>query len=122
MRILVLTALIAILPVPASAMCFEPHFLGRAPTAPVNFYMSKPSVPFCLSSYSYTKEHTCSQWELDSYFDDVEDYAAALQRYYEQVVAFANDTARYAKEAGTFADEAYNYANCEIKDVNTQHE
>jgi len=98
---------------PASAICFDPSFYDSTPTPPSSF--SKPDVPFCLSSYAYTKEHTCSQWELDSYFDDVADYVDDLQRFYAEAVAFANEAVR-------FSNEAYDYAQCEANDVNTQHE
>jgi hypothetical protein len=121
-RALWLIALLPLLPVPSGAACFTPYFSGREPSPPYGFFASKPSIPFCLSSYSYTKTHTCSQWELDSYFEDVADYAEDVRRYNDEVVAFANEAAAYAKEAIEFSDQVYNYAVCEIKEVNSQHE
>lgn len=117
--IILLTSFLA---TPATAFCFDPSFSSDPPEPPTIFYRSKPSVPYCLSSYSYTHKHTCSQWELDSYFDDVDRYVREMRSYYDDAVAFANEATEYANDAIRFSENVYNYATCEIKDVNSQHE
>lgn len=95
------------------AYCSEPSFYQTGPVAPGSY--SKPDVPFCLSTYSYSGTHTCNDWEIDSYRDEVKDYVRKLQDYADE----AND---FANAAILFANEAVDYAKCEAKEVNTQHE
>lgn len=107
---------------PASALCFQPTFFERAPSAPMQPYLSKPRVPYCLSSYAYSGTHSCSKWEIDSYFDDVSDYVDDVKEYNDDVVRFANAAVAFANAASRYSDKVYDFALCDIKDVNTQHE
>ncbi len=102
MRLPLMVLLVSLSTMPASAICFDPSFYEDAPSAPVRYLSSKPSVPYCLSGYGYSGKHTCSQWELDDYFDDVAKYAQDMQRYYEEAVAFANEATEFANEAIRF--------------------
>ena len=95
------------------AYCSEPSFSESEPDAPSSY--QKPSVPYCLSEYSYSGKHTCDEWEIDSYFDEVNRYIRKLRDYVQEAKEFAN-------EAIQFANEAVEYANCEAKDVKSQHE
>lgn len=106
---------LAFLPAPAFGYCYEPSapYGLNPPDAPGSY--SRPSVPFCLSNYSYSNEHTCDQWELDAYFSDIEDYATSLQTY---LVDFDD----YARKVANLALEAEAYALCEAEEVSTQHE
>ncbi|WP_130406627.1 hypothetical protein [Thalassococcus sp. S3] len=105
----------------------EPSFSGHEPSAPSSF--QKPDVPYCLSSYSYSGTHACEEYELNAYFDEVEEYVEALEEYYEEALSFAREAIDYANEAKAFsneiqqfADEVLEYAKCEAEDVSTQHE
>lgn len=106
---------LAFVPAPALAYCITPSvpYSMRAPEAPGSY--SRPSVPYCLNGYSYTREHTCDQWELDSYFSDVEDYVNELQTYLDEINA-------YARKVNLLARDAEAYAVCEAEEVSTQHE
>lgn len=97
----------------ANAYCSEPSMYGGAPSAPGSF--SKPSPPYCLSGYGYTRSHTCSDWEIDSYIDGVNDYIRKLNN-------FANEARDFANSAINFANDAADYANCEAKDVKSEFE
>lgn len=106
---------LAFLPAPAFGYCYEPSVPSRlsAPDAPGSY--SRPSVPYCLSTYSYSNEHTCDQWELDAYFSDVEVYVNSLQTYLV-------DFNEYARKVSRLEQEAEAYALCEAEEVSTQHE
>lgn len=97
----------------AYAYCSEPSFYEMQPTAPRTY--TKPSVPFCLSSYSFSRTHTCSQWELDAYKREVADYIEDLNDYLSDAIAFADAATLYVREAES-------YARCEADEVSTQHE
>ncbi|WBU53597.1 hypothetical protein [Paracoccus sp. SCSIO 75233] len=110
-----------------SVYASEPSFSGYEPSAPSSF--QKPDVPYCLSSYSYSGTHDCDEYELNAYFDEVEEYVEDLEDYYEEALIFAQEAIDYANEAlafsndiQQFADEVLDYANCEAEDVTTQHE
>lgn len=96
----------------ASAACYEPSSYNSAPSS---FYERRPSVPYCLSQYSYSREHTCQQYELDSYFDDVQDYVDALNEHHAELVEFANAA---VKDANDYLI----YVECEVDEVVAQHE
>ena len=102
-----------LMPEQSHAYCSEPSFYKSAPDAPGSY--SKPNVPYCLSTYSYSGTHTCDDWEINSYLDEVRDYVGKLRDYADEANNFANTAIR-------FANEAVDYANCEAKDANTQHE
>lgn len=93
-----------------------------SPIVPFNFgppdppgSFSRPNVPYCLSSYSYSASHTCEEWELDRYFSDIDAYVASLQRYLNEF----ND---FTREVASLSEDAERYANCEAKEATTQHE
>ncbi|MDR7029824.1 hypothetical protein [Rhizobium rosettiformans] len=96
----------------AWAYCYEPSESFSPPEGPSSY--SKPSVPYCLSSYRFSGEHTCEQWEIDSYQRDVEEYVDKLQVY-------MNEAAEVARQAATFAEEVETYARCEAEEVLSQH-
>lgn len=83
------------------------------PSPPSSY--EKPDVPFCLSTFSYTNEHTCESWEIDSYVGDVEKYVEKMRDYASEAVNHANKMREYALSAQA-------YASCEIEDVVSQHE
>ncbi len=85
----------------AFAFCSAPSMYEDAPEPPGQY--TKPDVPYCLSGYSYTRTHTCDQWELDSYIDEINEYISKLQDYTREAESFAN-------AAAGFADEAFEYA------------
>jgi hypothetical protein len=97
---------------PAWAFCYEPSYYESTPSS---FYKTKPRVPYCLSQYSYSQEHTCERYELDSYFDEVDDYVKALTEHHSKLVDYANATAGHA-------NDFLKYAECEAKEVASQHE
>ena len=89
---------------PSFAFCSEPSFISSVPEPPSSF--SKPDAPFCLSDYSWSRKHSCDQWEIDSYISDINEYIRKLRTYVDE----ANE---FASEASSFASEAFDYAQCE---------
>ena len=92
----------------ALSYCSEPSMYASAPDAPSSY--SKPSKPYCMSSYQFTGKHDCSEWELSQYLSEVEDYIEKLRGYAEAAQNFA-------EEAISFSSDAIDYANCEIRDA-----
>lgn len=86
------------------AYCSAPSIFSQPPTAPGTY--GRPSVPMCLSNYEISGQHTCSNWEINNYIDDVNSYVRELSDY-------AEDAQRFANDAATFADDALVYAECE---------
>lgn len=95
----------------AAAYCSEPSTSSSPPSGPGSY--SKPSAPYCMANYSYTREHTCDSWEIDSYIDEVNEYIRKLND-------FSNEAQDYANEAINFANEAAEYARCEANDVKSE--
>ena len=108
-----LNVLAQLIPGMAFAFCSEPSMYEDAPEPPGSY--TKPDAPYCLSGYSYTRTHTCDQWEIDRYFADINDYISKLNNYAREAEAFAN-------AAAGFADEAFEYARCEADDVKSEIE
>jgi hypothetical protein len=81
---------------------------AQPPDAPSTF--SKPSAPYCLSGYRYSGKHTCDNWEIQSYIDEINEYIRKLNEYAEE----ARD---FAQNAINFADEANEYAGCEANEA-----
>jgi hypothetical protein len=77
----------------AMAFCSEPSAPWGKP--------SKPTVPYCVNEYTNT--HTCSDWEIDNYYSDLESYSYDVQSYIRQL----ND----------YIDEAVEYAQCEVNSL-----
>ena len=89
------------MPMTAQAFyCSEPN----APAAPSSW--NKPDVPFCLSGYEYSGEHTCSQWQINSYIDEVNNYISDLNAF--------------ARDAANFASDAHEYAKCSANEIKTE--
>ena len=84
------------------------------PPSPPGTY-SKPSAPFCMSGYSYTRKHTCDSWEIDNYLNEINEYIRKLNGFVDEAQSFAND-------AIAFANEASAYAKCEANDVKSEIE
>lgn len=90
-------------PSAASAFC-------SAPTAPT-MYETKPSPPrepFCVNKIMNT--HTCSNWEINSYNDDVDKYNRDLERYKRASDLFIDQLNAYLTAARRFAE-------CEVRNL-----
>ena len=112
MRAILLSALLSWMPVHAAqAYCYDPSFSGSEPSGP----FSKPSVPYCLSGYGYSREHTCDAWEIQSYQDELDRYIRDLQSY-------SNEASEFANEAIDYANAVTEFAVCQAKEVAAQHE
>jgi len=96
----------------ASAYCFDPTFYAEPPTPPGAY--SKPTVPYCLSDYAWSNEHTCESWEISSYFNDVEAYQSKLDAYVDEL-------STYVDEVANNVASAIDYAACEKSAVANQH-
>lgn len=104
--------LITAVPTSVLAYCIEPNMYNTAPSAP---FTSKPNPPFCMRNYSYTKTHTCSDWEIDRYIARINDYIRDMNSFIDSAYDFAN-------KAVSFANNAEKYALCEISEVKSQIE
>lgn len=98
---------------PAWSFCSSPSFYGDEPTPPSSF--QKPDAPYCLSGYRYTRSHSCDQWELDQYIDEVNDYINDLNNFVDSATEFAN-------AAIEFQNEAARYAQCEAEEAKSEIE
>lgn len=98
---------------PAFGYCYEPSLYSDPPSAPGSY--EEADVPYCLSSYSYSRQHDCDQWELDAYQRELEEYVEKLGRYVSEATAFA-------QEAIDYANRAEDYAVCKAEEVAEQHE
>lgn len=97
----------------AAAFCSEPSTWSSPPSAPGTYL--KPSTPYCMADYSYTREHTCDSWEINGYIDDVNEYIRRLNN-------FADEAREYADNAISFSNEASDYALCEANDAKSELE
>ncbi len=88
----------------ALGYCSQPSFYGTTPSAPGTY--ARPSVPYCLQGFSYTRRHSCEPYEIDSFINEMNDYIRKLN-------AFANESRSFAEEAIDFANSASEYAKCE---------
>ena len=87
------------------AFCSSPY----APDPPSTFMKpTKPNVPWCVDEYSRT--HTCDDWEINSYYNDLDSYRNEVEDYVRQLKDFIY-------EAEAFYSEAVAYANCEISNL-----
>lgn len=92
-RFFILYLILAVFPFcKAFAFCIEPSVPDMA-----SLSMMKPSVLICLSNYKFSGGHECSQWELDSYINDVNAYIQRLNQYVRDSINFANEAQAYAK-------------------------
>lgn len=88
------------------AFCSAPSMYSQPPSAPGTY--ARPSVPYCLSGYEFSGQHTCDDWEINNYIEEVNNYIRELSDY-------AEDAQRFANDAATFADDALVYAECEAE-------
>ncbi len=107
-RVAFLCAIFLSAPTLALAFCSEPYARVTLPDAPGSIH--RPSEPYCLSGYKFSKKHSCSDWEIRGYESEIEDYLNKLQ-------AYANDAVDAANKAISFANDAKSYAKCESEDV-----
>ena len=87
-------ALLLLIPSISFSFCYEPSPPWSKP--------SKPTVPWCVNGWDNT--HTFSDWEIDSYYNDVDNYNYEVRSY-------VNDLQNYLYEAE-------DYVNCEINNLN----
>ncbi|MDE0307341.1 MAG: hypothetical protein OXI87_21045 [Albidovulum sp.] len=89
-----------------SAWCNAPStmWIPMTPVAP-----NKPYVPICINEY--TRTHTCSDWEIASYNNDVENYNWELEQYERDVDAYIDALNEYLYEARE-------YAECMVDELN----
>ena len=71
----------------AGAFCSEPSVYMSTP--------SKPSVPFCVNEWANT--HTCDEWEIQSYYDDLEFYASQAQELINALNIYVSEASEYAQ-------------------------
>ena len=62
---------------------------------------TKPSVPWCVNEWNNT--HTCDEWEIDSYYSDIE--------------AYNNDVEGFIYQLNNYVDEAVKYARCRMGEL-----
>lgn len=106
-KIMVLVALFN--PMSAHAYRSIPSFGYFSPPELPGTY-SRPSLPICLSDFQFSRTHTCDQWVIDSYVDEVNNYIQKLREFVEE----ANE---FNRNASNYASEALDYAKCESDEV-----
>ena len=111
--LLIVTILIFSMVSPAYSYCSEPTLWSDKPDPPPSYH--KPDIPYCLSDYSWSGEHSCDDWEIENYFDEVEDYQRKLRQYLAEVEDYQVAVEDYVSEAIT-------YAKCENDEVLEQHQ
>lgn len=77
----------------AYGFCSDPSPPYRKP--------QKPSPPFCINEWTNT--HTCEDWTIDLYYQELDAYQAEVNRY--------------MRDLQTYVEEAVEYAECEIKEL-----
>lgn len=91
----------------AGAFCSEPSFSGSPTDAPGTF--EEPDVPYCLQDYRWSGRHSCEDYEIDAYQNDVDEFLRKLNSYTNEVVSFANEASNFS--------EASSYARCKSDEV-----
>ena len=81
-RVVLAIVLIALPSQTIAGTCFEPR-------APSSLFLSKPRIPFCVSS------RTCSQFDIDNYKREVSRYFGQLQEYLDDVAKFRKAAVEY---------------------------
>jgi hypothetical protein len=93
-------SLAAVGPASAGLYCtapLAPSFDGNKPQA--------PTVPFCVDKIM--KTHTCDEFTIGRYNNDITEYNNALQTY-------SNSTSQYIDELNEYLKKAKLYAQCEV--------
>ena len=88
------------------AFCSAPSMYSQPPSSRGTY--SRPSVPYCLSGYEFSGQHTCDDWEIENYIDEVNEYIRELAEY-------ARKAQRFADDAAVFSGDALSYAECEAE-------
>ena len=83
----ILLAFLMMLSTQAGAYCSEPSVYMSTP--------NKPSVPFCVNEWDNT--HTCSEWEIQSYYDDLENYRSESQQFINELNTYTSEAVEYAQ-------------------------
>ncbi len=68
----------------------------------------EPSAPYCVNEYSRT--HTCDDYEIDGYNNDIRQYNDDVEDYKRAVEDFVADLRRYVEEAS-------DYAQCAVRQL-----
>lgn len=89
------------------AFCSLPTLYVSAPSSPL---LIKPSAPYCLSNFKYTKKHNCSQFEIDNYISSVKSYLKNMSEY-------NNAVSDYSKNVATYSQEITEYTQCKSKEI-----
>ena len=89
-----LFAILILIPSLSYSYCYEPSPPWSKPI--------KPSVPWCVNEWNYS--HTCSDWEIESYYSDIRNYNYEVESY-------VNDLQNYLYDAE-------DYVRCEINSLN----
>jgi hypothetical protein len=56
---------------------------------------TKPSVPWCVNEWDNT--HTCSDWEIQQYYDDLENYRAEVDQFITALNQYVSEASDYAQ-------------------------
>jgi len=89
-----LFSLLFLIPSLSYSYCYEHSPPWSKPT--------KPSMPWCVNEWNNT--HTCSDWEIESYYSDIRIY------YY--------DVENYVNDLNNYLYDAEDYVRCEINSLN----
>ena len=78
----------------ALSFCMEPS---------VSFLITpyKPEAPYCVNLYTNT--HTCDDWEIDNYYDELDNYRFEVNQFIEAL--------------NNYVDEASEYARCRVNEI-----
>ena len=89
----------------ALSFCYAPTAPSswNRPTKPI-----KPSVPFCVNTWD--NSHTCDDWTISNYNNDVQSYNSALRSY-------SYDVDDYIRKLQSYVNDAQEYANCEVRNL-----
>ena len=85
----------------AQAFCSEPSFYESPPSVP---FGGPPDTPYCMTGFSYSRTHTCDEWEVRNYISEVESYIDDLNNYVAEYLEFANSAASAYETALAYAE------------------
>ena len=88
MRILNSIAFLLLSSVQSWAYCSEASFSESGPDAPGSY--EEPNIPYCLQEYKWSGKHTCEDYEIQAYENDVEDYIRKLRDYVSEASNFSS--------------------------------
>jgi len=107
--------LIILIPSHLLAWCSEPIAPSAPSTSSKPAKPIKPSVPFCVNEY--TNAHTCDDWTINSYNNDVSYYNNQLQSYNYEIDDYQRKLQYYVTQAQGYSSQVYDYADCEIRSL-----